>query len=68
MPSLLSKKTTITKKKISLEAKIKYFDNSKYLNFVSSSGLEGIKITEVEQNLEQLIAKYHTAGSSADGR
>ncbi len=68
MPSLLSKKTTITKKKISLEAKIKYFDNSKYLNFVSSSKLEGIKITEVEQNLEQLIAKYHTVSNSSDGR
>ncbi len=68
MPVLLSKKTTIAKKKLSLEAKRQHFDNSKYLNFVSSSRLEGIKITEVEQNLEQLIAKYHTVSNSSDGR
>ena len=53
---------------LTLESKKQYFNNSKYSNFVSSSKLEGIEITQVSQSIEQLIAKYKTIGNIQNGR
>lgn len=68
MSKLSPNSVSDTKKSLSLESKMQYFDNSKYLNFVSSSKLEGIAITKVDQNLKQLIAKYQTMGDIQNGR
>ncbi len=68
MPSLSSKTASNAKKALSLEAKREQFENSKYSNFASSSKLEGINITQVEQDLEKLIAKYQAIGNAQHGR
>ena len=67
MPNLTLKKHSKENQQLTFESKKQYFDNSKYSNFVSSSKLEGINITQVSQSLEQLIAKYQTIGNTKSG-
>ena len=68
MSNLTAKTPFKENQPLTLESKKQYFDNSKYSNFVSSSKLEGIEITQVSQSLEQLIAKYQTIGNIQNGR
>ena len=67
MSNLTTKTPSKENQSLTLESKKQHFDTSKYSNFVSSSKLEGINITQVSLSLEQLIAKYQTIGNSQDG-
>ena len=54
----------LTKGLLSTKEKQQCFEENKYKNFQYSSKLEGIEVTQVNLNIDQLVEKYKMLGNN----